>query len=76
MRPRLALTAAAVTSMIVIAFCIPLARLISVVATNRALDAAKLESRSLAGALSAVTDPGIIRQLVQQANAGNPRPTT
>jgi signal transduction histidine kinase len=75
-RPRLALTAAAVTSMIVIAFCIPLARLISVVATNRALDAAKLESRSLAGALSAVTDPGIIRQLVQQANAGNPRPTT
>ncbi|HEX3541811.1 MAG TPA: HAMP domain-containing sensor histidine kinase [Acidimicrobiales bacterium] len=61
--------------MIVIAFCIPLARLIQVVATNRALDAAKLESRSLAGALSAVTDASTVRQLVQQANAGNPRPT-
>ncbi len=75
MRPRLALTAAAVTSMIVIAFCIPLGRLIQVVATNRALDAAKLESRSLAGALVEVTDPNTVKQLVQQANAGNPRPT-
>jgi signal transduction histidine kinase len=72
----LALTAAAVTSMIVLAFCIPLARLIQIVATNRALDAAKLESRSLAGALSAITDPATIKQLVQQANAGDPRPTT
>ncbi len=76
MRPRLALTAAAVTGMIVIAFCIPLGRLIQVVATNRALDAAKLESRSLAGALVEVTDPSTVKQLVQQANAGNPRPTT
>jgi signal transduction histidine kinase len=76
MRPRLALTAAAVTAMIVLAFCIPLARLIQIVATNRALDAAKLESRSLAGALSAVTDAATVRQLVQQANAGNPRPIT
>ncbi len=76
MRPRLALTAAAVTSMIVLAFCIPLARLIQVVATNRALDAAKLESRSLAGALGAITDAGTVKQVVQQANAGNPRPTT
>ncbi|MDQ1356659.1 MAG: hypothetical protein QOE07_1125 [Acidimicrobiaceae bacterium] len=75
MRPRLALTAAAVTSMIVLAFCIPLARLIQVVAINRALDAAKLESRSLAGALGAVTDTNTVRQLVQQTNAGNPRPT-
>jgi signal transduction histidine kinase len=62
--------------MIVIAFCIPLGRLIQVVATNRALDAAKLESRSLAGALGAVTDENTVKQLVQQANAGNPRPTT
>ena len=76
MRPRLALTAAAVTSMIVLAFCIPLARLIQVVATNRALDAAKLESRSLAGALGAINDLGTVKQVVQEANAGNPRPTT
>lgn len=74
MRDRLALTAAAVTAMIVLAFCIPLARLIAVVATNRALDAAKLESRSVAGALSAVHDAQTVKQLVQQANAGNPRP--
>jgi len=75
-RPRLALTAAAVTSMIVLAFCIPLGRLIQVVAANRALDAAKLESRSLAGALGAITDPGVVKQLVEQASAGNPRPTS
>lgn len=77
MRARLALTAAAVTAMIVLAFSIPLARLIQTVATNRALDAAKLESRSLGGAISAV--PGqtaTIAQLVEQANAGNPRPIT
>jgi len=76
-RARLALTAAAVTAMIVLAFCIPLARLIQTVATNRALDAAKLESRSLGGAISAVPgQPDTVAQLVEQANAGNPRPTT
>ena len=77
MRARLALTAAAVTAMIVLAFCIPLGRLIQVVAANRALEAAKLESRSLAGAISAV--PGqtaTVTQLVEQANAGSPRPAT
>jgi signal transduction histidine kinase len=76
-RARLALTAAAVTAMIALAFCIPLGRLIRIVAANRALDAAKLESRSLAGAISAV--PGqtaTITQLVDQANAGSPRPIT
>ncbi|MGH9123364.1 MAG: sensor histidine kinase [Acidimicrobiales bacterium] len=71
MRPRLALTAAAVTSLIVLSFCIPLGRLIQIVATNRELESAKLESRSLAGALGAVNDPTTLRQLVQQANAGN-----
>ena len=76
MRHRLALTAAAVTSMIVLAFCIPLGRLIQVVASNRELDAAKLESRSLAGALGAVTEPAIVKQLVEQATAGNAHPTT
>ncbi len=77
MRARLALTAAAVTVTIVAAFCIPLGRLIQVVAANQALEAAKLESRSLAGAISAV--PGqsaTITQLVDQANAGSPRPIT
>ena len=77
MRARLALTAAAVTAMIVVAFCIPLVRLIRVVAVNRALDAAKLESRSLAGAISAVgAQKATITQLVDQANAGSPRPIT
>ncbi len=77
MRARLALTAAAVTAMIVLAFCIPLGRLIQIVAANRALDAAKLESRSLAGAISAVAgQKATITQLVEQANAGNPRPIT
>jgi hypothetical protein len=76
-RTRLAVTAAAVTAMIVVAFCVPLGWLTQVVAATRALDAAKLESRSLAGAISAV--PGqsaTIAQLVEQANAGTPRPVT
>ncbi|MDQ3641938.1 MAG: two-component sensor histidine kinase, partial [Actinomycetota bacterium] len=77
MRARLALTAAAVTAMIVLAFCIPLGRLTQVVAANRALEAAKLESRSLAGAISAVSgQTATIAQLVEQANAGSPRPIT
>ena len=77
MRARLALTAAAVTAMIVFAFSIPLVRLIQTVANNRALDAAKLESRSLGGAITAVADqPVTVAQLVEQANAGNPRPIT
>ena len=77
MRTRLALTAAAVTTMIVLAFCIPLGRLIQEVAANRALEAAKLESRSLAGAISAVPGQSVVlTQLVEQANAGSPRPTT
>ena len=77
MRARLALTAAAVTAMIVLAFCIPLGRLIGIVAANRALDAAKLESRSLAGAISAVGgQSATITQLVEQANASGTRPVT
>lgn len=77
MRVRLAVTAAAVTAMIVIAFCVPLGWLTRVVAANRALDAAKLESRSLAGAISAVPgQPATVRQLVEQANADTPRPVT
>ena len=73
----MALTAAAVTAMIVLAFCIPLGRLIRIVAANRALEAAKLESRSLAGAISAVSGQGpTIAQLVEQANAASPRPIT
>lgn len=77
MRARLALTAAAVTAMIVLAFCIPLGRLIGTVAANRALEAAKLESRSVAGAISAVGDQrATVTQLVEQANAGSVRPVT
>ncbi len=77
MRARLALTAAAVTTMIVLAFCIPLGRLIQVVAANRALEAAKLESRSLAGAISAVSgQTATVAELVEQANADSPRPIT
>jgi len=76
-RARLALTAAAVTIMIVLAFCIPLGRLIQVVAANRALEAAKLESRSLAGAVSAFPDQNAtITLLVEQASSMSSRPIT
>ena len=76
MRARLALLSLAITSVVILAFCIPLAGLIRIIAANNALDAGKLESRSVAGALSVVRDPATIAQLVQQANASSPRPVT
>jgi len=76
MRARLALVNVAITLMVVLAFSLPLAGLIKIIAANNALHAGKLESRSLAGALSAVRDPTTIARLVQQANAGTQRPVT
>ena len=70
------MTAAAVTSMVVLAFSIPLGVLVRWVAESRATDAARLESRSLAAALANTADPTSLRVLVDQANAGNPRPVT
>jgi signal transduction histidine kinase len=73
MRARLALTVLAVTAMVTIAFLIPLAAVVRVVAADRALSAADQESRALAGVLAAVSDRSSIAAILGQLNAGNPR---
>jgi signal transduction histidine kinase len=76
MRRRLAATAAAVTATVVLAFSVPLALVVRVVARDRAMHAAELESRSLAAVLAATSDPAVLGPIIGQANAGNQRPAT
>lgn len=76
MRRRLAVTAAAVTAMVVLAFCVPLALVVRVVARDRAVHAAELESRSLAAVLTGTRDPRVLTPIVGEANAGSSRPAT
>jgi signal transduction histidine kinase len=63
MRGRLALLAAATTSMVVIAFLIPLAILVQRVVADRALEAADVEARSLAPVVASV-DQGELDRIV------------
>ena len=76
MRRRLAVIVLAVTGMVTIAFLVPLALVVRVVAADRAVSAADQESRSLAGVLAAVPDRVTIAGVVDQLNAGNPRQAT
>ena len=76
MRRRLARTAAAVTGMVVLAFCLPLALVVRMVAHDRAVHAAELESRSLAAVLTGTRDPAVLTPIVGEANIGSPRPAT
>ena len=73
MRIRLAATVLAVTAMVTIAFLVPLAAVVRVVAVDRALSAADQESRSLAGILAAVDNANSITAVLAQLNAGNQR---
>jgi signal transduction histidine kinase len=73
MRRRLALLVLSVTAMVTIAFLLPLAVVVRVVARDRALSAADQESRTLAGLLSAITMPADVEPVVVQLNAGSPR---
>jgi signal transduction histidine kinase len=72
-RQRLALTVFAVTAMVTVAFLVPLAAVVRVVAADRALSAADNESRTLAGVLAAVVSPSSISAVVAQLNAGADR---
>jgi len=72
-RRQLATTAAAVTVTIVLAFCVPLALVVRVVAHDRAVHPAELESRSLAAVLAGTRDPAVLDPIVGQANASGAR---
>ena len=68
MRKRLALTAAATTSMVVLAFVLPLAMLVRDMASERAMSKATLEAQSLVSVLTAVdaTDRATVVQAYRQ----------
>ena len=73
-RPRLAVTAAAVTTAVVLAFCIPLAFYVRNVAYDRAIDSAELEARSLAAALDGVNGTNAVARLLRGADAAAATP--
>ena len=69
MRRRLALMAAATTSMVVVAFLIPLGLAVQTIATNQALNDAEVGARSLAPAIATVHDSLVLADLVRTANS-------
>jgi signal transduction histidine kinase len=76
MRSRLALSAAAVTTMVVVAFVLPLGYVVKVLAGERAIHSAQLEAQVLAAAVATVPSREILASLVEQTNARSPRPAT
>ena len=71
MRKRLALLAAATTSMVVIAFVVPLALLVQTVARDRAISTAETEARSLAPVIAAVHDETTLDSVIESTAATN-----
>src|SRR5437867_731610 len=61
--------AAATTSMVVIAFVVPLALAVRTIAANEALHDADVQARSLAAAIATVTDGAVLSDLIRSANA-------
>jgi signal transduction histidine kinase len=69
MRRRLAITAAATTTMVVVAFLIPLGLAVQRMVSTQALNEAELEARSLAPAVATVRDRDVLAELVRSAGA-------
>jgi signal transduction histidine kinase len=67
-RPRLAILTAAVTTTVVLAFCIPLAFYVRNVAYDRAIDSAELQARSLAASLDGVNTSNQAARALAAAN--------
>src|SRR5215831_15723170 len=60
--------AAATTSMVVVAFVVPLALAVQTIATNEALNDAEVQARSLAPVIATVRDPEVLAQLIRSAS--------
>jgi methyl-accepting chemotaxis protein len=61
--------AAATTSMVVVAFVIPLGLAVQTIAANEALNVAEVQARSLAPVIATVHDPDVLAELVRSASA-------
>src|SRR5216684_5658855 len=68
MRRQLALMATATTSMVVVAFLIPLAFLVQTIVRDRALNSAELEARSLAPVLATERDTASLAAAVKSVS--------
>ena len=76
MRRRVVLLMAATSSVLVLAFVVPLSLLLRTVAEDRAVSAATQEAQSLAVLTAAVSDPAEIPRLVSLVDERSPRVTT
>lgn len=72
MRRQLALAAAALTSMIVLAFVVPLAVLVRTIAVDRATSAAEREATGLISTVGGVADPETLGRIVESTDARSP----
>jgi signal transduction histidine kinase len=72
MRRQLAVMAAATTSMVVLAFLIPLALLVQTVVRDRALSAAELQAHSLAPLLATEHDPTTLSSAIRSVSSAGP----
>lgn len=75
MRGRLALLAGAITSLVLVAFLVPLGLLVRTVAADRAANAATLQAQSLTSVV-ATGDPRTLRLTLEQVNATTAHPVT
>lgn len=75
MRRRLAVLVVATTSLVLVAFLVPLALLVRAVAADRAVSGATLEAESLASLVTTVDRPALT-QAIEQAGAAGGRPVT
>ena len=64
--------AAATTSMVVVAFVIPLGLAVQTIAANEALSDAEIQARSVAPTIATVHDPVVLADLVRSAAATSP----
>jgi signal transduction histidine kinase len=69
-RSRLLLVTAATTTMVALAFVVPLALLVRSVAKDRALTAAARDAQALAPVLAVTTDPATVAGALEQTEAG------
>lgn len=70
MRRRLALAAVALTTTVLLAFCIPIARLIRDIARDQAIAVAERDVERVVGALSVTVDPSEVDPVLQSTEAG------
>jgi hypothetical protein len=71
-RRQLTLAAAAIASLIVLAFLVPMALLVRAMANDRALAAADQTANQLVPVLATVSDQATLAQVVQSLDTGDP----